>query len=194
MKHLLPPVPERADRPEWGGSRGYTMTRTSTLSRLTTAVLTAIAAGIFLLLSGAFGTGLLSGPLWSSSDWVDSPLITWLLLGLIVLVGIVQASRLPARRLELRFQTGELPPGQTAAPLLPALLFGNVFWAILALPVRIFVGRAWLDAGAGQNHQFRLDRDGRGVARLLAGRGGGEPERAGEDHLRLVPRAPAFHG
>jgi thiosulfate dehydrogenase [quinone] large subunit len=126
------------------------MTRTSTLSRSTTLILTAIAAGLFLLLSGAFGKGLLSGPIWHEGDWVDSPLITWLLLGLIVLAGIAQARRLPAHSLELRFHASELPPGQTAAPLLPTLLFGNVFWAILALPVRIFVGRVWFGSGIGK--------------------------------------------
>lgn len=126
------------------------MTRTSTLSRSTTWMLTVIAAGLFLLLSAAFGKGLLTGPLWNASDWVDSPLITYLLLGLIVLAGLLQASRLPAKRLELRFQAGALPPSQTAAPLLSTLLFGNVFWAILALPIRIFVGRVWFGSGLGK--------------------------------------------
>ena len=92
------------------------MTRTSTLSRSTTVILTAIAAGLFLLISGAFGKDLLSGPIWHEGDWVDSPLITWLLLGLIVLAGIAQARRLPAHSLELRFHASELPPGQTTAP------------------------------------------------------------------------------
>ena len=108
------------------------MTDTRTLSRSTTGGLTAIAAALFLLLSGAFGSGLLTGPLWNGANWVNSPLITYLLVGLIVAAGIVQANRLSTSGLELHFPLHGLPPGQMAEPLLPRLLFGNVFWAVLA--------------------------------------------------------------
>jgi thiosulfate dehydrogenase [quinone] large subunit len=126
------------------------MTHKRSLSRSTTWALTAGAAALFLLLSGAFGSGLLTGPLWNGDNWANSPLITYLLTGLIIVAGIVQANRLSTSGIDLQFPLDDLPPGQTPEPLLTRLLFGNVFWALLALPLRIFVGRAWLSAGLGK--------------------------------------------
>ncbi|RIK45316.1 MAG: DoxX family protein [Chloroflexi bacterium] len=45
-------------------------------------------------------------------------------------------------------------PGQTDDPRIWKLLMGNTYWAILWMPVRFFVGRAWLAAG---EHKVRDD-------------------------------------
>ncbi|HEU5433442.1 MAG TPA: hypothetical protein VFU81_17385, partial [Thermomicrobiales bacterium] len=120
------------------------MPRTITVTRWTTWALAASAATLFLLLCAAFGTGLLAGPFWNEARWLDSPAITYLLTGAILAAGVVQASRLPAGGVDLRFPRDELTPGQAEEPLAAKLLFGNVFWALLALPLRFFAGRMWL--------------------------------------------------
>ena len=123
------------------------MERIATVTRSSTYLLTALAAALFILLCWLFGDGLLAGPLWNAERWVDSPLITYLLLALIILAGIVQANRLPPEGFTLRYPRDERTPGQTAEPLFAKLLFGNVFWALIWLPLRFFVGREWLGAG-----------------------------------------------
>src|SRR5215212_3197458 len=72
------------------GKRGFVMTRQRTW------ILTAISVALFVLLSWVFADGLFRGPLWNAEDWVSSPLITYLLIGVIVRAGWYQASRLPA--------------------------------------------------------------------------------------------------
>jgi thiosulfate dehydrogenase [quinone] large subunit len=126
------------------------MTRTTLLSRATAWLLPALAAALFLLLCAAFGTGQLVGPLWNSARWVDSPLITYVLLGAIVAAGIVQVNRLPTNGCDLPIPRDVPIPGQTASSFIPTLVRGDVFWAVLALPLRIFVGRMWLSAGLGK--------------------------------------------
>ncbi len=63
------------------------------------------------------------------------------------MAGIAQANRLPADGLLLRFVHDDWTPGQTDEPLWAQLGFGNVFWALLWLPLRLFAGRMWLSAG-----------------------------------------------
>jgi len=123
------------------------MSRLTTITRSSTYVLTVAAAALFVVFCAAFGDGLLIGALWNSARWLDSPLITYLLLALIVGAGLLQANRLPADGLVLRFPHDEWTPGQTEEPLFAKLLFGNVFWALLWLPLRFFAGRMWLSAG-----------------------------------------------
>ena len=48
------------------------MTRSRSLLHSTTGLLTIMAVALFLLLSEAFGNGLLAGPRWNSAHWVDS--------------------------------------------------------------------------------------------------------------------------
>ncbi|HEU0115428.1 MAG TPA: hypothetical protein VFQ80_12160 [Thermomicrobiales bacterium] len=122
------------------------MPRTYAITRWTTWALAAAAAALYLLLCAAFGHGLLGGPLWNDARWLDSPAITYALTGFILAAGVVQAGRLPAGGLDLRFPRDDLTPGQAEEPLLAKLLFGNVFWALLALPLRFFAGRMWLSA------------------------------------------------
>ena len=83
------------------GKRAFIMTRQRTW------ILTAISVAVFVLLSGIFADGLFRGPLWNAEDWVSSPLITYLLIGVIVLAGWSQASRLPAA------ERSRPPAGQT---------------------------------------------------------------------------------
>src|SRR5215210_138176 len=123
------------------GKRAFVMTRQRTW------ILTAISVAVFVLLSWIFADGLFRGPLWNAEDWVSSPLITYLLIGVIVLAGWYQASRLPAGGVPLQGETGAMPAGQVADPVGWRLLLGNVYLALFWLPVRFFVGRDWLSAG-----------------------------------------------
>jgi len=123
------------------GKRAFVMTRQRTW------LLTAISVAVFVLLSWIFADGLFRGPLWNAEDWVSSPLITYLLIGVIVLVGWYQASRLPATGIPLQPETDAMTSGQVADPVGWRLLLGNVFFALFWLPVRFFVGRDWLSAG-----------------------------------------------
>jgi thiosulfate dehydrogenase [quinone] large subunit len=123
------------------GKRAFVMTRQRTW------ILTAISVAVFVLLSWIFADGLFRGPLWNAEDWVSSPLITYLLIGVIVVVGWYQASRLPAAGIPLQAETVATTSGQVADPVGWRLLLGNVFFALFWLPVRFFVGRDWLSAG-----------------------------------------------
>ena len=123
------------------GKRGFVMTRQRTW------MLTAISVALFVLLSWIFADGLFSAPLWNGEDWVSSPLVTSLLIGVIVLVGWYQASRLPAAGVPLQAEADATTAGQIADPVGWRLLLGNVFFALYWLPVRFFVGRDWLSAG-----------------------------------------------
>ena len=126
------------------------MTRTAAVTRTSTYLATAVAAALFLLLCWLFADGLFRGPLWNSENWVDSSLLTYLLLALIVVAGVVQARRLPADGIALRFTRDEWTPGQAEEPLFAKLLFSNVFASLLWLPLRFFVGRVWLSAGVNK--------------------------------------------
>jgi thiosulfate dehydrogenase (quinone) large subunit len=123
------------------GKRAFVMTRQRTW------ILTAISVAVFVLLSWIFADGLFRGPLWNAEDWVSSPLITYLLIGVIVVVGWYQASRLPAAGIPLQAETVATTAGQVADPVGWRRLLGNVFFALFWLPVRFFVGRDWLSAG-----------------------------------------------
>ena len=123
------------------GKRGFVMTRQRTW------MLTAISVALFVLLSWIFADGLFRGPLWNAEDWVSSPLITYLLIGVIVLVGWYQVRSLPEEGVSLSLPGTSMTPGQVEDPISWRLLLGNVFFALFWLPVRFFVGRDWLSAG-----------------------------------------------
>src|SRR5215207_7330796 len=120
---------------------------TVVMTRQRTWMLTAISVALFVVLSGVFADGLFRGPLWNAEDWVSSPLITYLLIGVIVLVGWYQAQRLPEDGVSLKLTSTSMTPGQVEDPLVWRLLLGNVFVALVWLPIRFFVGRDWLSAG-----------------------------------------------
>src|SRR5215218_633468 len=123
------------------GKRAFVMTRQRTW------MLTAISVALFVLLSWIFADGLFNAPLWNSEDWVSSPLITYLLIGVIVLAGWYQASKLPEEGVSLSQPGASLTRGQVEDPIGWRLLVGNVFFSLFWLPVRFFVGRDWLSAG-----------------------------------------------
>jgi thiosulfate dehydrogenase [quinone] large subunit len=110
-------------------------------------MLTVISVAFFVLLSWVFADGLFSAPLWNGEDWVSSPLITYLLIGVIVLAGWYQARRIPEEGVSLSRPGATLTRGQVEDPIGWRLLLGNVFFALFWLPVRFFVGRDWLSAG-----------------------------------------------
>ena len=123
------------------GKRAFVMTRQRTW------MLTAISVALFAVLSGVFADGLFRGPLWNAEDWVSSPLITYLLIVVIVLVGWYQVRSLPVEGVSLSLPGTSMTPGQVEDPVSWRLLLGNVFFALFWLPVRFFVGRDWLSAG-----------------------------------------------
>ncbi len=123
------------------GKRAFVMTRQRTW------MLTAISVALFVLLSGIFADGLFSASLWNGEDWVSSPLVTYLLIGVIVLLGWYQARSLPEEGVSLIQPGASMTPGQVEDPVSWRLLLGNVFFAPFWLPVRFFVGRDWLSAG-----------------------------------------------
>jgi thiosulfate dehydrogenase [quinone] large subunit len=120
---------------------------TVVMTRQRTWMLTAISVALFVVLSGVFADGLFRGPLWNAEDWVSSPLITYLLIGVIVLAGWYQARSLPEEGVSLSLPGTSTTPGQVEDPVSWRLLLGNVFFALFWLPVRFFVGRDWLSAG-----------------------------------------------
>src|SRR5689334_20623186 len=95
QSHATPADSTSATDPARAARRRSTMARLTTITRSSTYVLTTIAAALFVALCAAFGNGLLLGAPWNSARWLDSPLITYLLLALIVGAGLVQANRLP---------------------------------------------------------------------------------------------------
>lgn len=120
------------------------------MRRVTTAstwTLTAIALLLFVALSWVFADGVLVGSPWNSEAWVESPLISWVMMLLILFAGFRQATSLPADGLPLPISKDTSTPGQTDDPVWWHLLTGNVYWALLWLPLRFFVGREWLAAG-----------------------------------------------
>jgi thiosulfate dehydrogenase [quinone] large subunit len=120
---------------------------TVVMTRQRTWMLTAISVALFVVLSGVFADGLFRGPLWNAEEWVSSPLITYLLIGVIVLVGWYQVRSLPEEGVSLSLPGTSTTPGQVEDPVSWRLLLGNVFFALFWLPVRFFVGRDWLSAG-----------------------------------------------
>jgi thiosulfate dehydrogenase [quinone] large subunit len=120
---------------------------TVVMTRQRTWMLTAISVALFVVLSGVFADGLFRGPLWNAEDWVSSPLVTYLLIGVIVLAGWYQARSLPEQGVSLSLPGTSMTPGQVEDPVSWRLLLGNVFFALFWLPVRFFVGRDWLSAG-----------------------------------------------
>jgi thiosulfate dehydrogenase [quinone] large subunit len=116
------------------------------MTRTKTYVLTAIAVGLFALLTWAFADDQFT-KFWIADDWISSALITYVFLGLIVLAGLYQASRLPETGTELTADPATTTPGQVDDPRAWKLLLGNSYMALFWLPIRFFVGREWFSAG-----------------------------------------------
>jgi len=117
------------------------------MTRARTYLLTAIAAGLFALLSGVFADGLFTQNWWDAANVTNSAIFTYVLLALIIAAGIAQARRVPPEGVSTAFGAVTTTAGQTEDPRFWRLLTGNVYWALLWLPLRFFVGREWLAAG-----------------------------------------------
>jgi len=139
------------------------------MTRTKTYILTAVAAVMYVLLNiicstdafnykdgnfwmpgtpvttkAADGSTVVLGEwksLFEGSFWV------YLFLVLIVLIGVYQASKLPADGIAINPVHDVNTPGQVDDPKNWKLLIGNSYFAILWLPLRFYVGRAWLEAG-----------------------------------------------
>jgi thiosulfate dehydrogenase [quinone] large subunit len=120
------------------------------MTRQKTYILTAISAGLYLLLCWAFADGLFSlGHLWNSDVYSESNIWTYALLALIVGAGVYQAQKLPESGIAIDLTDGAAlaTPGQVDDPIWWKLLLGNVFFSLIWLPLRFFIGREWLVAG-----------------------------------------------
>src|SRR6188472_3641718 len=75
--------------------------------------LTAVSAALYIFLCWAFADGLFTASLWISDDISGSAIFTYVLLGLIIGAGVLEASRLPAAGVNLTAQdAGPDAPGQ----------------------------------------------------------------------------------
>lgn len=119
------------------------------MTRQRTYIITAISAALFVLLCWAFADGLFRGPLWNSDTISEGSIWTYVLLALIIGTGIYQARQLPEDgvAIDAGDKRGIDTPGQIDDPVWWKLLLGNVYFAILWMPLRFFVGREWLTAG-----------------------------------------------
>jgi thiosulfate dehydrogenase [quinone] large subunit len=113
--------------------------------------LTAVSAGLYVLLCWIFADKLFTGPV-NTHYYAESSLVAWALLAVIIIAGIYQAQRIPAEGIVIEPETDTTTPGQTEDPKGWKLLMGNVFFALIWLPVRFFVGHEWLTAG---EHKIR---------------------------------------
>jgi thiosulfate dehydrogenase [quinone] large subunit len=123
------------------------------MTRQRTYILTAIAAGLFVLLNWAFADGLFAlDSLWNSDVVTDSTIWTYVLLALIIGVGVYQARQLPESGIAIKPTNEDAldTPGQVDDPIWWKLLLGNVYFSLLWLPIRFFVGREWLSSGEGK--------------------------------------------
>jgi thiosulfate dehydrogenase [quinone] large subunit len=151
--------------------------------------MTAIAAVLYLFLEWAFGrAGVfdLGGPWFSYTDGEDKSIIdgvfwTYLFLILIVAAGLWQWSRTPEEGIAIGSTQVDDAAGQVHDPKWWRLLIGNVYMAVLWLPIRFFVGRAWLAAG---EHKVADDAWMSGGSALVSG----NPEAPGFwERVVLVP-------
>lgn len=124
------------------------------MTRNRTYALTGFSAALFIFLNWAFADNQFSGQWWESKAISDSNIFTYLLLAAILGAGYLQAQRLQTP-VELSAPApAEMPAGQIDDPAGWKLLMGNVFLAIVWMPIRFFVGQEWLVAG---EHKLRDD-------------------------------------
>jgi thiosulfate dehydrogenase [quinone] large subunit len=123
------------------------------MTRTGTYVLTAIAAGLFVFLNWAFADGLFKlGDLWTSETYSSSTVFTYLMLAAIILAGVYQARSIAPDQVVAKAEPSKLAPGQTDDPAMWKFIMGNVYFALIWLPIRFFIGREWLSAG---EHKLR---------------------------------------
>jgi thiosulfate dehydrogenase [quinone] large subunit len=124
------------------------------MTRNRTYGLTALSAGLYVLLCWIFADGLFDPDnFFVSEAWSTSSLLTYILFAAIIIAGIYQARSIPDGGVDLTIsaQTGR---GQIDDPVIWKLLLGNVFFALFWMPIRFFIGQEWLAAG---EHKVRDD-------------------------------------
>jgi len=109
--------------------------------------LTAFSAVLYAFLCWAFADHQFSGNWWDSKAITDSNIFTYVFLIAILAAGLLQAQQLTDSAPAIVPVPPQLSDGQMDDPAGWKLLMGNVFFAILWMPVRFFVGREWLAAG-----------------------------------------------
>lgn len=124
------------------------MTRNRTLG------LTGFSAALFVVLSWVFADHQFSGNFWNSKAIADSNIFTYLLLAAIIGAGLIQARRMSVSAVVDPPVHVAMADGQIDDPAGWKLLMGNIFFALVWMPVRFFVGREWLVAG---EHKLRGD-------------------------------------
>src|SRR5688572_31134342 len=90
--------------------------------------LTAVSAGLYVLLCWIFADELFTGPV-DAHYYAESSLVAWALLAIIVVAGIYQAQRIPAEGIVIEPETDTTTPRQTEDPRGWKLLMGNVFFS-----------------------------------------------------------------
>jgi thiosulfate dehydrogenase [quinone] large subunit len=115
--------------------------------------LTAVSVGLFALLSWVFADDQFTGTFWDSEALTESTIWTYVMLIVIAVAGLYQASRTPVVGVPLTV-TKETSTGQIDDPKVWKLLMGSTYLALIWMPIRFFVGREWLAAG---EHKVRDD-------------------------------------
>lgn len=133
------------------------------ITKTGTYAMTALAVALFIFLSWAFDSlerFSLDGPWFSQVNergevsWIDGVFWTYAFIAIIIAVGVYQISRLPDEGIVLNPERRTDTPGQINDPNWWRRLIGNAHLALLWLPLRFYIGRAWLGAG---EHKVRED-------------------------------------
>jgi thiosulfate dehydrogenase [quinone] large subunit len=141
-------------------------------------ILTAIAAGLYIVLGIAFADGLFNlTTFWQSEEIFSSSWVSYLLLALIITGGVRHANRLPVDGVNIDAGT-TTGSGQVDDPRGWRLLLGNTYLAVIWMPLRFFVGQEWLAAG---EHKLRDD----------AWMSGGSALQSYWERAVIIPEAPA---
>lgn len=97
------------------------------MTRQRTYTLTVIAAVLYIFLCWAFADGLFTDNWWNSDSIASSPIVTYIMLALIVVAGIIQARRLPPGGVPLDSPPASAVRGQLDDPVFWRLLLGNTY-------------------------------------------------------------------
>lgn len=120
------------------------------MTRQRTWRLTALAVALYLALGIVFGEAFFTGPIWDGSAIFASAGVHLLGVLAIVACGWMQARRMPDRGVRLRTPAdAALRKGSHTfdEPMPWKLLLNSPSYALLWLPLRLFVGLAWLESG-----------------------------------------------